>query len=71
MTTQQQVTSVTTKHWSDYVWPSIRTNCKKLVLQCALCACNKLSRQLAAAFTGPGAPMALYQYELYRAVTRV
>ena len=44
MTTQQQVTSITTKHWSDYVWPSMCTNCKNLVLQCALCACNKLSR---------------------------
>jgi hypothetical protein len=28
----------------DYVWPSMRTNCKKFVPQCVQCARNKLSR---------------------------
>jgi len=41
---------------NDYVWPSIRS-------QQTL---SPSSLRLAATFTGPGAPMALYQYELYR-----
>ena len=28
----------------DYIWPSIRSDCKKFVDQCVLCACNKPSR---------------------------
>ena len=28
----------------NYTWPQIRTDCKKFVMQCVLCACNKPSR---------------------------
>jgi len=43
---------------NDYVWPSMRS-------QQTL---SPSSLRLTATFTGPGAPMALYQYELYRAL---
>jgi len=59
----------------DYVWPSMRTDCKWFVPQCAPCARNKPSSssslRLSATLTGPGSPVALYQYGLYRAVTSV
>jgi len=65
MTTQQQVTSVTTKHWSDYVTTMFGPVCRRTVrsssysVLCVLATISSL--QLAAAFTSPGAPMALYQ----------
>jgi len=43
---------------NDYVWPSMRS-------QQTL---SPSPLRLTATFTGPGAPMALYQYELYRAL---
>jgi hypothetical protein len=55
----------------DYVWPSMRTDCNKFVSQCGLCAQQTFSPSSSAIFTGPGAPMVLYQDGRSQAVTCV
>ena len=73
-----EVTSVTTKHWSDYVATTFgpaygRTREVRLTVRPVRPQQNlsPSSLRLAAAFTGPGAPMELYQYGLCRAFTHV